>query len=336
MSPLDAMFLYVEDGISHMHVGSCAIFEGPAPPYGDVLRLIESKLALIPRYRQKVRFVPGDVGRPVWVDDPHFNLEYHVRHTALPDPGSDLELNILVGRVMSQELDRHRPLWEAWMVEGLAEGRWALVSKVHHCMVDGVSGTELLTVLLDPRPDAPVITNIAKWEPAAEPSDAALIIDSIGLVAGSGTERRRAVRSLLRTPRQVAGQVTDALRAIVHAGTELTPQAGPSIDRRDRSAPPLGVGARPSGGCAGDQGRPGRHGQRRRAHRHRRRVPRPAAVEIGGPGRCHPPHAGAGLRACRRRPGAEQPGGGDGGHAPDRDRRSCGPARCDVGTRWSG
>ena len=86
MSPLDSMFLLAEDGITHMHVGSCAVFEGPAPAYDDVLALIAAKLPLIPRYRQKVRFVPGGLGRPVWVDDPHFNLEYHVRHTALPRP----------------------------------------------------------------------------------------------------------------------------------------------------------------------------------------------------------------------------------------------------------
>ena len=99
--------------------------------------------------------MPGGLGRPVWVDDPHFNLDYHVRHTALPPPGSEADLDTLMGRLMSQELDRHRPLWEAWMVEGLTDGRWAIISKVHHCMVDGVSGTELMTSLLDPSRDVP-------------------------------------------------------------------------------------------------------------------------------------------------------------------------------------
>ena len=154
MSPLDSVFLDVEDGITHMHIGSCAVFEGPAPAYEELVALVASKLPLLTRYRQKVRFVPGDLGRPVWVDDPHFDLEYHVRHSALPPPGLEPELNTLMGRLMSQELDRHRPLWEAWMIEGLAGGRWALISKVHHCMVDGISGTDLMALLLDPSPEA--------------------------------------------------------------------------------------------------------------------------------------------------------------------------------------
>ena len=104
---------------------------------------------MLPRYRQKVRFVPGQLGRPVWVDDPHFNLAYHVRHSALPPPGGEEELNNLMGRLMAVELDRHRPLWELWMIEGLTGGRWALISKVHHCMVDGISGTDLMVLLLD-------------------------------------------------------------------------------------------------------------------------------------------------------------------------------------------
>ena len=149
MSPLDASFLHIEDDKSHMHIGSVAIFEGPAPTYESVRAMVESKLSLVPRYRQKVRFVPLGLGRPVWIDDPHFNLIYHVEHTALPTPGGDEELRNLVGRVMSQQLDRSKPLWEMWVVEGLDAGRWALLSKVHHCMVDGVSGTDLLAVMLD-------------------------------------------------------------------------------------------------------------------------------------------------------------------------------------------
>ena len=154
MSPLDSVFLHMEDGITHMHIGSCAIFEGPAPAYDELIELVASKLPLLTRYRQKVRFVPGGLGRPVWVDDPHFNLTYHVRHSALPPPGLEEELNTLMGRLMSQELDRHRPLWEIWMVEGLPGGRWAIISKVHHCMVDGISGTDLMALLLDPEPGA--------------------------------------------------------------------------------------------------------------------------------------------------------------------------------------
>ena len=149
MSPQDASFLHVEDDVSHMHIASVAIFEGPAPGYDEILEMFESKLPLVPRYRQRVRFVPLEVGRPVWVDDPHFSIRYHIRHTAIPSPGSDEQLRNLVGRVMSQQLDRAKPLWEIWIAEGLQNGRWAILSKNHHCMVDGVSGTDLLTVMMD-------------------------------------------------------------------------------------------------------------------------------------------------------------------------------------------
>ena len=148
MSPLDASFLHIEDAVTHMHIGSVGIFEGPPPGPGEVRDAIAARLPLVPRYRQKVRFVPFELGRPVWVDDPHFNLDYHVRRTALPAPGGDDELRNLVGRVMSQQLDRSKPLWELWVAEGLDSGRWAMVSKTHHCMVDGVSGTDLLSVIL--------------------------------------------------------------------------------------------------------------------------------------------------------------------------------------------
>ena len=161
MSPLDASFLHVEDDVSHMHIGSVGIFEGPAPSYDAVLAAVGAKLPLVPRYRQKVRFLPLALGRPVWVDDPHFKLEYHMRHTALPTPGGDDELRNLVGRVMSQPLDRARPLWEMWIAEGLDADRWALLSKVHHSMVDGVSGTDLINVLLDNERDPETQPHIA-------------------------------------------------------------------------------------------------------------------------------------------------------------------------------
>src|SRR5829696_6635938 len=119
MSPQDVSFLHIEDDSAPMHVGSVAIFEGPVPLYDDFVALIAGKLPLVPRYRQRVRFVPLELSRPVWIDDPHFNLTYHVRNTALPRPGGDRELRNLVGRVMSQHLDRDKPLWEMWMVDGL-------------------------------------------------------------------------------------------------------------------------------------------------------------------------------------------------------------------------
>lgn len=222
MSPLDATFLHVEDGINHMHIASCAIFEGPAPAYADLVELFRGKLPLVPRYRQKVRFVPGGLGRPVWVDDPHFRLDYHVRHTALPPPGGRDDLRNLMGRLMSHELDRHRPLWETWMVEGLADGTWALVSKVHHCMVDGISGTDLMAVVLDSSPDGtpPVVDD---WRPRPEPSDADLVRDALLEPLVRPSEFVRWGRSAVRAPRQLLDGIGEVVTGLRSLGGTLTP-----------------------------------------------------------------------------------------------------------------
>ena len=208
MSPQDASFLHVEDDINHMHIASVAIFEGPPPPYEDIVAMVASKLPQVPRYRQKVRFVPFDLGRPLWVDDPHFNIQYHIRHTAMPAPGDDEALRNLVGRVMSQQLDRNKPLWEMWMAEGLSDNRWALLSKTHHCMVDGVSGTDLLTVVLDQERE-PVREPEQEWNPEPAPTGFRLIADALGERAVSPYETIRSVRSATRMPRQLASQAID-------------------------------------------------------------------------------------------------------------------------------
>jgi diacylglycerol O-acyltransferase len=154
MSALDSAFLEIEDRHVSLHIGSVGVFEGPAPPFAAVREEIERKLPLVPRYRQRMERVPGNLGRPTWRDDPDFDLDYHLRRTALPEPGGDLQLQDLVGRVMSQPLDHDRPLWEDWVVEGLSGGRWALVTKVHHSMVDGIAGTDLLTTFFGSAPEA--------------------------------------------------------------------------------------------------------------------------------------------------------------------------------------
>jgi diacylglycerol O-acyltransferase / wax synthase len=169
LSPQDASFLHFEDERNYMHIGSVAVFEGPPPPHEAFQRMVAGKLPLVPRYRQRVRMVPFDLGRPVWVDDKSFRLDYHVRRTALPRPGGREELRNLASRVMSQMLDRGKPLWEMWVVEGLEDDHWALVSKVHHCMVDGIASSDLLAVILDDSPDpAPPVPD--HWRPAPEPS----------------------------------------------------------------------------------------------------------------------------------------------------------------------
>jgi diacylglycerol O-acyltransferase / wax synthase len=204
LSPVDASFLHIEDHVSHMHVASVAIFEGPPPAFGDVLAMVDAKLDLVPRYRQKVRFVPFELGRPVWVDDPHFNIEYHVRHTALPTPGGDAALRKLVGHVMAQRLDRSKPLWGVWVVEGLDDGRWAILAKTHHALFDGISGTDLLSVMMDPRAGA-VHPAPSRWTPHPEPTALHLVLDALENVVSSPYEQIRAVRAQTRALRRVAG-----------------------------------------------------------------------------------------------------------------------------------
>jgi diacylglycerol O-acyltransferase len=219
MNSLDASFLYLENGTTHMHIASCALFAGPAPEFDELVRLFASKLPLVPRYRQRVRFVPLDLGRPVWVDDATFDLAYHVRHLALPPPGDEAELQRLMGLLMDQELDRSRPLWEAWMVEGLDDGRWAIISKVHHCMVDGVAGVDLISVVLDSSPEPPPAAP-DDWHPEPEPSSLWLAADAVANLVTSPREQLRALRTAVRTPRHTlerARAVTAGLRSYASA-----------------------------------------------------------------------------------------------------------------------
>lgn len=210
LSPQDASFLHLEDTVSHMHVGAIALCEGPRPDYDSFAQMVRAKLDEIPRYRQRVHFVPLALGRPVWVDDPHFNIGYHVRRTALARPGGDDELRALVGRVMSQQLDRGKPLWEMWIIEGLTDDRWALITKLHHCMVDGVAGAELLSAVLDDAPDIEHAGDGA-WIPERQPSGAELALRALGARARSPVEELRALGGSLRDPRA----------SLTHAGETL-------------------------------------------------------------------------------------------------------------------
>src|SRR5262245_35793569 len=229
LSPLDASFLHIEDDVNHMPIGSIGIFEGPPPDYGDLVATVGGRLSLVPRYRQRVMPVPFSLGRPVWVDDPHFNVEYHLRHTALPAPGGEAELRRLVGRVMSQRLDRTKPLWEIWMVEGLDDGRWAMVSKVHHCLVDGVSGTELLAVILDLTPDVPAPLE-DDWTPATSPSSLELARNATRDLATSPYEQFRAATSLLRRPQRTLESVREIARGSVALSSLVRPTPPTSLN----------------------------------------------------------------------------------------------------------
>ena len=171
LTATDASFLAQEGPTSHMHVGAVMIFEGPAPAFDALADHVRARLHLVPRFRQKLAFPPLETGRPLWVDDPSFNLEYHVRDTALPAPGSEAQLRALAARVHSQALDRSKPLWETWLVQGLEDDRFALISKTHHALVDGVAGVDLATVLFDlTRAPAAVEHGDAAWTPQPAPS----------------------------------------------------------------------------------------------------------------------------------------------------------------------
>jgi len=213
LSVLDEMFLHLEGPSTHMHVGGIAVFEGEPPDYDDVLQMIADRLQFVPRFRQKLAPVPLGLGRPVWVDDPHFHLEYHVRHTALPAPGSRDKLNRLTARIMSQQLDRDKPLWEIWFAEGLAGNRFALVSKTHHSLVDGISGTDIMSVLLDPSPEVPAIERDT-WRPDFEPSADQLMVDALRERLTSPAEVVRSLQSAATDPSKLSGLVLGSARAL--------------------------------------------------------------------------------------------------------------------------
>jgi diacylglycerol O-acyltransferase / wax synthase len=226
MSPMDASFLHIEGPNNPMHIGGVSIFEGPAPPFERLEAMVLGKLALVPRYRQKVRFIPLGLGRPVWVDDPHFNLGYHLRHTALPPPGDEQTLRRTAARIFAQHLDRRKPLWEIWMVEGLGEERWALLSKVHHCMVDGVSATDLMTVMFD---DGPPADPGPAWEPAPEPTGAELVVRTVTRQTLNPSEQLRMVRAAARRPRATLGQARNLARGMTSSAGLLRPLGRSSL-----------------------------------------------------------------------------------------------------------
>jgi WS/DGAT/MGAT family acyltransferase len=216
LTGLDTSFLHLEDdGRSHMHVAGLYVFKGRIPPYDDLVEHLVSRLDLVPRYRQRLADVPFGQGRPVWVDDPHFNARYHVRHTALPAPGGDDQLKRLVGRLMSQQLDRTKPLWEMWLVDDLRGERFAIVAKTHHALVDGISGVDITNVLFDTAPE-PVPPSRAEeaWVPRPTPTGAQLLSEALLERATMPAEIVRGVRATLRTPRRVLGGARDSLQGI--------------------------------------------------------------------------------------------------------------------------
>jgi WS/DGAT/MGAT family acyltransferase len=228
LTSIDASFLHQEGEASHMHIGAVLIFEGPPPDFDDFLDHVRSRLHLVPRYRQKLATPPLETGRPLWVDDPSFNLEYHVRHTALPPPGTEEQLFLLASRIASQPLDRSKPLWENWLVEGLADGRFGLISKTHHSLVDGVSGVDLASVLFDlEREPRPPEADLEPWRPHPEPSGADLVLAGVrGAITTTAGLVAKAIGAATR-PATSFGLLRDAMEGvgeIVWAGLNPAPE----------------------------------------------------------------------------------------------------------------
>ncbi|HUA42250.1 MAG TPA: wax ester/triacylglycerol synthase family O-acyltransferase [Streptosporangiaceae bacterium] len=216
LKPMDAQFIDAEDQDAHASfaIASIAIFEGPPPSYDDFLSAVAGRLPDIPIYRRKLRTVPLRLGPPVWVDDPEFDLRYHVRQTALPPPGGDSELQALVARVMGQRLDRDYPLWEFWLVQGLSGGRWALVSKVHHAMIDGVAGIDLYRLMFDATPET-AASAAGTCNAGEQPSALTLAVQAAAemmllpaktvlALAAAAARPERSIRQLRRTARATA------------------------------------------------------------------------------------------------------------------------------------
>jgi diacylglycerol O-acyltransferase len=215
LSALDASFLHLEKAGARLHVSSVTVFDGPTPPYLELLAHIEDRLHLVPRFRQRLAEIPLDQGRPVWVDDPHFNLRYHLRHAGLPAPGSEEQLKNLASRVFAQRLDRTKPLWELLLVDGLAGGRFALIAKSHHALVDGISAVDLTTVLFDTEPDAPPPPAPRRaWTARPLPTSAQLLSDALVERATRPRELVPTARAVVRAPRQVVRSARDGLEAM--------------------------------------------------------------------------------------------------------------------------
>ncbi len=211
LSSLDVSFLYLEGPSTPMHVGGLAVFDLPPDgfDFDRFAELIETRIALVPRYRQKIKWVPARLGNPVWVDDRDFDLGFHLRRSALPKPGTDVQLRELVARLQSRPLDRHRPLWEMNIVEGLADGRFAVITKTHHAMVDGISAIDLAQVILDPSPSpsSPREVDRPTWQPRPEPGAVQLVSDAVVELAHRPTAVLDTVRMGVNDARTTAGRV---------------------------------------------------------------------------------------------------------------------------------
>ena len=228
LTPIDASFLHQESQHSHMHIGGLTIVEGPPPSTRELLEQIRMRLHLVPRYRHKLASTPIDSGRPVWVDDPSFNLDYHIRHTALPSPGGWEQLCALTARIFSQQLDRSKPMWEMWLIEGLEDDRFALITKTHHSLVDGIAGVDLATVLFDLSPEPPPVRSSGRaWQPRPEPGTAELVAAGLRGAVRAGLELAEGAVDAITHPDRAlarAREAAEGIGEIIWAGLNPAPE----------------------------------------------------------------------------------------------------------------
>lgn len=214
LTAVDASFLTNESSASHMHIGGILVFEGPPPKYVDLVEHVRGKLDEVPRFRQRLIVPPLEAGRPLWADDVNFNLSYHIRHTALPEPGGEDKLRRLAGRVFSQQLDRSKPLWEMWLVQGLERDRFALLTKTHHAAVDGIAGVDIGTVLFDLEPVPPAAAGEDGWTPHREPTTAELLARGATDAAAAPLKLAERAARAVRNPESAARRVVEALEGL--------------------------------------------------------------------------------------------------------------------------
>jgi WS/DGAT/MGAT family acyltransferase len=214
LTAVDASFLTNESSSSHMHVGAILIFEGPPPLYVDLVEHIRGRLNQVPRFRQRIVVPPLEAGRPLWADDVNFNLTYHIRHTGLPEPGGEDELRQLAARVFSQQLDRSKPLWELWLVQGLERDRFAILTKTHHAMVDGVSGVDIGTVLFDLEAVPQPSERIDDWKPRPEPSTSTLVTRAATDLASAPIKLAERALEAVRNPEATARRIAEGLEGV--------------------------------------------------------------------------------------------------------------------------
>jgi hypothetical protein len=280
LSALDASFLYLEQPTTPMHVGAVSIFRRPRAgfDYDRLVELVDQRISLVPRYRQKVRYVPGNLARPVWIDDPDFDVAYHVRRSALPKPGSDSQLTELVARLMSRPLDHTRPLWEMYLVEGLTGGRTAVVTKTHQAMVDGISAIDIGQVILDVSAQPRAVPE-ELWMPRPEPSAAELVVEALTEAVARPGEVIDNVRVAAGDAMATVGKLTGAFgQLFTIARTAVAPGPRHPAQRRHLHPAPVRDRAHAAGELPQDPRRARLQRQRCRAHRGVRGPARLAAL----------------------------------------------------------